>query len=92
MLNVYVEPVFYRIRTDGTERQILAACGNDSAKSNSNLLFTEPYPDSDTLAQTIFNPAIMFYRYFRGINHLRFDGYRSDYFYSDDYPDYFIEE
>ena len=58
----------------------------------SELLFAEPYPDSDTLAQTIFNPAIMLYCNFEGLGNVKFDGYSSEYFDSADYPDYFIEQ
>jgi len=61
-------------------------------KDVSEFLFTEPYPDSDTLAQTIFNPAILLYCNFEGLNHLGGDLYSSEYFDSDDYPDYFREQ
>lgn len=68
---------------------LLTGCTKENV---SELLFTEPYPDSDILAQTIFDPAITFYCYFEGLNHLGFDGYSSEYHESDDYPDYFIEQ
>lgn len=56
------------------------------------LYFSESYPDSDTLAKTIFDPAIALYRNFEGIGDVGFAGYSSEYFYLDDYPDYFIEQ
>jgi len=68
---------------------VLFSCEN---KNKTELLFTEPYPDSDTLAQTVFEPAIMLYRNFEGLGNVKSGAYSSDYFYSDDYPDYFIEQ
>ena len=68
---------------------ILTGCAKENV---SDFLFTEPYPDSDTLAQTIFNPAILIYRNFEGLGNVKFDGYSSEYYYSDDYPDYFMEQ
>jgi len=35
------------------------------------LYFAEPYPDSDTLAKTIFDPAIALYRNFEGFSDVR---------------------
>ena len=72
---------------------ILAACGEDSTQADPGFLFTEPFPDSDTLAQTIFSPALMLYHHFEGLGDIKLNlANNRDYFYSDEHPDYFIEQ
>jgi len=42
----------------------------DNPVSQTVFLFSEPYPDSDTLARTVFDPAIELYRLFDGLGDL----------------------
>jgi len=45
--------------------------GKETPQSEIEFLFPEPYPDSDTLARDIFDPAIELYRLFDGLGDLK---------------------